>query len=86
VLREILQVGRAIEGDLAVIIFNPIDLKIAVGQTSEVDAEPPLVSLGLSRVKFDDDCWATQECIVERHKCATLVWDHTVQDWPKKRE
>jgi hypothetical protein len=34
--------------------------------TSEVDLKPTPVSLGLSRVKFGNDCWATQEFIIKQ--------------------
>jgi hypothetical protein len=49
------------------IIFNPTasdHFKMAEFQTSEVDAKPVLVSLGLSRVKFGNHCWATQKVTV----------------------
>jgi hypothetical protein len=41
-------------------------------QTSEVDAKPAPVSLGLSRVKFGNRCWATKEFIVVKQSISLL--------------
>jgi hypothetical protein len=52
-------------------------------QTSEVDAKASSVSLGLSRVKSDNHCWATEESIVKEK---VLLLEFTVEQVGEKCE